>query len=200
MQIVAQYIKKYPTLLNRYGLTNNKRLAMFFGQALAEAPNLKPQRESGFYRDVAYVRSIFKTPFKGKSDDFVRQYLRNSVKMLNYVYANRMGNGSEATGDGYFFRGGGIFQNTGRAQYRKLQDSTGIAFEKKPELIMQEDNSLIAALEFWKNQNLNKYADDWGIDTVSDLINIGVRTKAYGDANHFNIRKENCNNVLKFLS
>lgn len=192
-------LKKYPTLLSKYGINTVKRKAAFLGQLSTENEDLKPVRESGYYSTIANARNTFKTPFKGKSDAFVQGYLKNSAKMLNYVYANRMGNGNEASGDGYKYRGGGNLQNTGKNQYEWLQNKTGIKFLENPDLILEEANSLIAALTFWEDSSINDYADLWDLDAVSDLVNIGSKTKAVGDANHFEKRKMYSNEFLKIL-
>jgi predicted chitinase len=76
---------------------------------------------------------------------------------------------TENSGDG--FRGGGIFQNTFRNSYLKLSKDTRIDFIGNPDLITVEANAVIAALEYWKNNNLNKYADLDDLDAISDIIN-----------------------------
>jgi putative chitinase len=90
------------------------------------------------------------SPFKGKSDSFISQ--NPDRKCANYVYSNREGNGNEASGDGFRFRGGGIFQNTFRNSYLKLSKDTRIDFIGNPDLITVEANAVIAALEYWKQQ------------------------------------------------
>lgn len=179
--------QKYKTVLGRYGLTSKLRQAHFFTQKEHENA-LGGKREGGYYKTVSLLRATFKSPFKGKSDEFVSQYLRNSKKCLNYVYANRMGNGNEASGDGYYFRGGGDFQTTGRSAYTLLEKETGIPFVSNPDLILEEANSLISALIYWQKNDLNKYADNDNLDAISDIINIGKKTIAYGDANGFDDR------------
>jgi putative chitinase len=88
------------------------------------------------------------------------------------VYSNREGNGNG--GDGFRFRGGGIFQNTFRNSYLLSKD-TRIDFIGNPDLITVEANAVIAALEYWKNNNLNKYADLDDLDAISDIIDIVLR-------------------------
>lgn len=192
----VDFVKKYKTQIEvKHQINTKKRKAAFMANLLAES-GLVSKREGGYFSDVNYVRSIFKTPFKGKSDAFVLQYLKNSKKMLNYVYANRMGNGNEASGDGYKYRGGGFLQNTGKSQYEQLEKDTGIPFAKNPDLITEEANALIAALNFWSKNNLNKHADT-NFDAVCDLINLGRLTDRYGDSNHFKVRKAYYDELLK---
>lgn len=180
---------KYKTLLGNSKINTPLRLAYFFGELEAES-NLVPKRESLYYTTIKGLRNTFYSPFKGKSDAFVKQYLRNSVKCANYVYANRGGNGNEASGDGYKYRGGGFIQNTFKDGYEQLAKDTGIPFDKNPDLITEEANAMIAAINYWVKNDLNKYADKDDIDAVSDIINKGRKTSAYGDANGFKERKE----------
>lgn len=186
---------KYKTLFKKNGLVTPKRLATFFGQAEVEVgADMLPKQEDGYYTSIDRLRRVFKTPFRGKSDEFVGSYLRNSVKLLNYVYANRMGNRSEYTGDGFKYSGKGIFQLSGKDNYKKCSTETGVDYINHPELLLTEADSLIAAIWYWNSNNLSKYADTWtkkdesALDTISDKINIGVKTKKIGDAHGYNTR------------
>jgi putative chitinase len=190
MSKAEELTKKYKTLLDKYGVNTPLRLVHFWAQVDTES-KLKSVRESLYYTKIEGLRGAFKTPFRGKSDAFVRQYLKNTVKCANYVYSGREGNGSEASGDGHKFRGGGMLQTTFRNGYETLEKSTGIPFTKNPDLILEEVNGLIAALEYWRTTNLNKHADENNLDAISDIINIGSKTKTVGDANGFKERKEN---------
>jgi putative chitinase len=182
-------VKKYRSLLNSYGVNTPLRISHFMSQIEHES-DLKLVREGLYYTSVVRLKSIFKTPFKGKTDSFVSQYLKNSEKLGNYVYANRMGNGDESSGDGFKYRGGGFLQNTGKTQYAKLQEETKIPLLENPDLILNEANAMICALHFWKKNNLNKFADADDLDAISDRINIGRDTDKVGDANGYQHRKE----------
>lgn len=184
--------KKYKSLLDKKGINTPIRLAHFFAQ-LDHESNLVPKRESLYYTTTENARATFKTPFKGKTDVFVNSYLKNSIKMANYVYANRMGNGNEASGDGYKNRGGGYMQHTGADEMKILKARTGIDFVSNPDLLKEEANAIIAAIDFWNRRGLSSFADKDDLDGVSDLINIGKLTVTYGDANGFKKRKEKLN-------
>lgn len=181
--------KKYKTRLDLGGIDTPIRLAHFFAQIDHES-GLKPVRESLYYTKVSGARSAFYTPFKGKTDAFIQGYLKNSVKMANYVYANRMGNGNEASGDGFKYRGGGYLQHTGKNEYTILTKNLKVNYVDSPDLLINEADAMIAAIDGWNRRNLNPFADDDDLDAISDIINIGSRTKAYGDANGFPDRKK----------
>jgi putative chitinase len=181
--------EKYKSLFDKYEVGTPLRVAHFMAQIDAES-GLKPMRESLYYKSIDSLRAVFYTPFNKKTDSFVRSFLRNSEYCANYVYANRGGNGDSYSGDGYRYRGGGFLQNTFKDGYQKLTDKTGIDFVGNPDLILGEENALLAALIYWKDNSLNKYADLDDLDAVSDQINIGRQTAKEGDANGYAHRAE----------
>lgn len=180
------YLRNKNTL-DTYNINTKLRLIHFFAQWHAEN-NLKLTRESLYYKTVESARNTFKTPFNKKTDKFVSSYLNNSEKMANYVYANRMGNGDEKSGDGFLFRGGGGFQITGFDNYYELSIDTGIDYVYDPNIITNEFEGIISMCWYWNKNNLNKWADLDNLDAVSDIINIGKITKAIGDSNGYNHR------------
>jgi putative chitinase len=184
-----QLYEKYKTLFDKYGVNTPLRIAHFMAQMDAES-GLKPKRESLFYKTIEGLRANFRTPFKDKTDSFVSSFLRNSEYCANYVYANRGGNGNSYSSDGYKYRGGGFIQNTFKDGYQRLTDKTGIDFVGNPDLILDEENALLAALIYWKDNNMNNHADLDDLDAVSDQINIGRQTIKEGDANGYAHRKE----------
>jgi putative chitinase len=190
--------EKYKALLNGYHINTPLRLAHFMAQIDHES-GLRSVREGFYYRDVDTLRKTFYSPFKGKSDSFIAGYIKNPERCANYVYANRGGNGNEASGDGWRYRGGGMLQNTFKNGYLRLTKDTGINFYDNPELILVEANAMVAACNYWKNNNLNKYADLDDLDAISDLINKGRLTEAEGDTNGYRDRKEKLDKWKKKL-
>jgi len=164
--------KKYNSILNNADINTKLRLSHFFSQIHHES-NLKPISESLYYKTVASARNAFKTPFENKTDEFVTSYLRNSEKMANYVYQNRMSNGNEASGDGWKYRGRGFIQITGKYNYKKLSISTGVDYVNNPDLLLNEADAMISAIWYWTKINGNKYADMDDILTITKLINGG---------------------------
>lgn len=181
---------KYKTKLNEAGINTKLRKAHFFGQLKSES-NFNLVAESLYYTSVQNARGAFYTPFKGKTNDFVISYLKDSKKMANYVYSNRMGNGSESSGDGYKYRGRGYIQLTGKDNYGRLSKALNVDYVSNPALLLNEADAMLAAIWFWNVNGLNKYADADDLDSISDIINMGKKTVAYGDANGFDKRKKN---------
>ena len=184
-----QLYEKYKSLFARFEVNTSLRMAHFMAQIEAES-GLKPARESLYYTSISGLRASFYTPFKDKTDSFVKSYLRNSEHCANYVYANRGGNGDPSTGDGYKYRGGGLIQRTFKDGYARLSEVTGVDFVTNPDLIVEEANAVMDALVFWQDNKLNRYADADDLDAVSDQINIGRQTLKEGDANGYAHRAE----------
>ena len=102
-------------------------------------------------------------------------YERNPEKLANYVYALRLGNGDEASGDGWRYRGRGLIQTTGRSNYR----ATGVALtqplEAQPELLRTPGMAALSAAWFWKSHGLNELADVGGAGDDEDFETISIR-------------------------
>lgn len=172
--------KKYKSLLNKNGVNTPLRLAHFFAQIDHES-GLKPIAENLNYSSgglLTYFKKYF-TP------DQANQYARQPEKIANRVYANRMKNGNEFSGDGWKYRGRGFIQTTGKDNYEKLSKATGVDYVTHPNLLLNEADAMIAALWYWNSIGANKLADADDLDAISDRINIGRDTEKYGDANGF---------------
>ena len=179
---------KYKTILNSYGINTPIRLAYFFGQLHHESGNFKLQRESLNY-SVSGLLATFSRNRISEVD--ANKYGRtltqpaNQVAIANILYGGDFGKkqlGNIKKDDGYFFRGGGFIQITGRANYQALSNDTGIDFIANPDIITQESNALISALWFWKKHNLNSYSDKRDINGQTKRINgglIGIEDRRY---------------------
>lgn len=107
--------------------------------------------------------------------DGAAPYVNNPEKLANYVYANRLGNGNEASGDGWTFRGRGLFMATGRANYRAAGEALGIFLERHPELLEQPVPAALSAAWFWDSRGCNALADRQpGDDDDEDFVRITV--------------------------
>lgn len=176
--------KKYRTLLAKNGINSPLRLAHFFAQISHES-NLMPIAENLNY-SVDGLMKVFPKYFK--TIDIAKNYARMPSFIANRVYANRMGNRNELSGDGYKYRGRGFIQITGRNNYEKLSQQVGVDYVNNPDLLLNEADAMISAIWYWSVNNLNKFADKDDIDAISDIINIGRPTEKYGDSNGFKDR------------
>lgn len=160
---------KYKTLLNNYGINTTKRKAIFWAQ-LDHESNLKPIAENLNYSADGLLK-IFSKYFTKETANL---YARKPEKIANKVYANRMGNGSESSGDGWKYRGRGFIQITGKNNYTLLSKDTRIDYLNKPDLLLTEADALISALWYWKTNNLNKFADNGDVKKATKVINGGL--------------------------
>lgn len=160
---------KYRTLLNQYGMNTAKRKAMFFAQ-LDHESGLKPIAENLNY-SAERLLVVFPMYFTKNN---VGEFARNPEKIANRVYANRMGNGNQKSGDGYRFRGRGFIQITGRNNYTVMSKDTRIDYLNNPDWLLREPDAMISALWFWQKNKLNEYAD-WGdVEGATRVINGGT--------------------------
>lgn len=160
---------KYKTLLNNYGVNTPVRLAHFFAQ-LEHESNLKPISENLNYSAVGLM-----TTFKKYFPDIkiAKEYERSPAKIANRVYANRMGNGPESSGDGWKYRGRGFIQITGKDNYILLSKDTRIDYLNNPDLLLNESDSMISALWYWNRIKANDLADKGDIKEITRRINGG---------------------------
>lgn len=90
------------------------------------------------------------------------------------AYEGRKDLGNVKKGDGVRYKGRGIFQLTGRANYKRIGDLIGMDLENNPELAESPEVSVLTALEYWKSRNLNKWADEDNVERITKLINGGL--------------------------
>lgn len=161
---------KYKTLLSNFGLNTPLRISHFMAQIEHES-GLKPINENLNY-SATRLMQVFPKYFISNADAL--RYERKPEKIANRVYANRMGNGSEVSGDGYKYRGRGFIQLTGKDNYKSLSKDTGIDYLNNPDLLLTESDALNSALWFWNNKGLNMWADKDDIIAITKKINGGV--------------------------
>lgn len=155
--------KKYKTLLSNNGINTQKRLAMFFAQ-LDHESGLKPISENLNYS----ADGLLKTFPKYFNSETAKEYARQPQKIANRVYANRMGNGSESSGDGWKFRGRGFIQITGKNNY------IACGYANNPDNLLNEVDAMVSAVWFWNQNNLNKFADLGDVKGCTKVINGGL--------------------------
>lgn len=160
---------KYKTLLDNYGINTKLRLSHFFAQIEHES-RLKPISENLNY-SARGLGVTFKKYFPTTA--LANQYANQPQRIANRVYANRMGNGNEASGEGWKYRGRGFIQITGKENYFRLANDTDLDCFKNPDLLLEEANAMISALWFWKLRGLNALADKNDIVGITRRVNGG---------------------------
>jgi putative chitinase len=164
-----------------YGIDTPERMAMLLAQAAHESQGLSRFEENLNYSAGA-LRRVF--PHYFPDDDTAAAYAHQPERIANRVYGNRMGNGDEASGDGWKHRGAGAFQLTGKDNHRafSIAQFGDERLVDDPGPLRTLPLAIVSAAWFWDQHGLNHYADDGDFDSASDIINIGHRTAAQGDA------------------
>ena len=157
-------------LLPEYDITTPARVAAFIAQCAHESGNFVFIKENLNYK-AASLRKIFGKYFP--DDATAAAYANRPEKIANRVYANRMGNGDEASGDGYRFCGRGLIQLTGRDNYTFFAGSLGIPVEEASEYLATFEGAAQSACWFWETNNLNRFADSGDIKGLTRAINGG---------------------------
>ena len=161
--------EKYRTVLADSGINTPLRLAHFMAQIEHES-GLKPIQESTNYSADRLLK-IFPKYFDHET---AKLYERRPIQIANKVYANRMGNGNETSGDGYKYRGRGFIQLTGKSNYKSFSIDSGIDALNNPDLLLQEANAIICAIWFWNKNGLSDLADKDDIVNITKRINGGL--------------------------
>ncbi|MGD1846092.1 MAG: peptidoglycan-binding protein [Salibacteraceae bacterium] len=173
----SEYIDTYYQALNdalkKFQINTPLRIVHFIAQVAHESGSFRFVVENLNYSASA-LRSVFGKYFP--DDATAEAYARQPEKIANRVYGNRMGNGDEASGDGWRFRGRGLIQLTGRDNYTAFQKSMGqdLTSGENSAKVAQPELAVAAAGWFWDMRNLNQYADADDILTITKRINGGT--------------------------
>ena len=159
-------IAMIPDTAAKFGINTPLRLAHFLAQCGHESGGFRLTQENLNY-SAKGLNGIFKKYFP--TEAAAAPYNRNPQKIANKVYSNRMGNGTEASGDGYKFRGRGYIQLTGKDNYTAFGKSIGVDMTANPDLVASQYALLSAAWFFTKN-GLHKMADEGAGDVVVTKI------------------------------
>jgi putative chitinase len=159
---VAEYYDMYQ---------NMNRAAAFVAQLAHESGGFNFVKENLNYGAPGLMKT-FKKYFP--TEDIANQYAKKGEKIANRVYASRMGNGDEASGDGYRFCGRGLIQLTGRNNYTKFAQDLGISLEDTVAYLETPAGAVSSAGWFWDNNNLNQYCDKDDFVTLTKRINGGT--------------------------
>lgn len=151
----------------KYEINTPQRLAAFIAQIGHESGNLRFVKENLNY-SAQGLRKTFPKYFP--DDQIAEKYERKPEAIANRVYANRMGNGSEESGDGWKYRGRGLIQLTGRENYQKCMTDFGIT---DPSYFETPEGAVHSACWFWNTRKLNDVADTGDIKKMTKIINGG---------------------------
>lgn len=159
-------------LFPKYEINTPARIAGFVAQCGHESQNFKTLEENLNYSAEGLNRTFPKYFVKAGRD--AQAYHRQPEKIANVVYANRMGNGDTASGDGWKFRGRGVIQLTGKDNYSRFAKYVGKSIDDTIEYLKTKQGALESACWFWKTNGLNEIADSGDIVAMTKRINGGT--------------------------
>jgi putative chitinase len=157
-------------LLDDYEINTPLRVAHFIAQCAHESGNFVFIKENLNYK-AASLQKIFAKYFP--TAELAQQYANRPERIANRVYASRMGNGPEASGDGYRYCGRGLIQLTGKDNYTFFAGSLGITVEEASEYLATFEGAAQSACWYWEQNNLNKFADANDVKGLTRAINGG---------------------------
>ncbi len=185
-QYVSHWYEALCKILPDYEINTTNRVAAFLAQTAHESGGYKALKENLNYRAVT-LRKVFPKYFP--TDELANAYAQKPEMIANRVYGNRMGNGDEASGDGFRYCGRGLIQLTGKQNYQNFADSIETPVEELPEFLATFEGAIQSACWFWETNNLNQWADSSDMLTLTKRINGGTigledRIKHYNHAVH----------------
>lgn len=188
-KFVEQWHEALSQLLPEYEINTPQRIAAFIAQCAHESAEFTALKENLNYRWES-LRKVFPKYFP--DDEIAQQYASMPNKqeaIANRIYASRMGNGPEESGDGYRYCGRGLIQLTGKENYTWFAASLNMTVEDAVEYLQTFEGAVQSACWFWETNNLNQWADKGDILTLTKRINGGTigledRIKHYEHALH----------------
>ena len=166
------YVEPLNTVAEYYEMfVNPRRVAGFLAQIAHESGGFNFVAENLNY-SAKGLMTIFKKYFP--NEELANQYARKPEKIANKVYANRMKNGPEESGDGWKFRGRGLIQLTGRDNYTRFAAALDLDIDSTIAYLETPNGAVASAGWFWDNNKLNQFCDKDDFITLTKRINGGT--------------------------
>lgn len=170
--VLSKYVDPLNDVCDYYEISNTpERLAAFLAQISHESGGFNAVRENLNY-GAKGLRTTFGKYFP--TDELAKQYERQPEKIANRVYASRMGNGPESSGDGWKFCGRGLIQLTGKDNYTRFAAALEISLDECVAYLETPEGACSSAGWFWDNNRLNGYCDRGDFVGLTKRINGGT--------------------------
>jgi predicted chitinase len=151
-------------------MLSNKRMAAAIGQFLVEAgAAFQELVEDLRYSHASRLVEVFPREFPTEAD--AQPYVNNPEALGNRVYANKLGNGNEASGDGYRFRGRGLIQLTGRSEYTQFGTATGMTAEQASQYCETPAGAAMSGCWYLSSRGCLPFADSWDLSEITRRVN-----------------------------
>lgn len=157
--------------MRQFAINTPRRIAHFLAQTAHESGGFKYTVENLNYSAEGLQR-VFKKYFQ--TEALARAYARKPQAIASRVYADRMGNGDEASGDGWRYRGRGLIQLTGRSNYAAFSQGAAIDALGEPDLVARPPLAALSAGWFWQANGLNALADKGSVEAITRRVNGGA--------------------------
>jgi putative chitinase len=167
----AAWVAALAEPLLKAGITEPRCVAAFLGQCSQESAGFREIEEDLSY-SAARLCEVW--PSRFPSLDAAETCALQPEVLANRVYAGRMGNGDEASGDGWRFHGRGLIQITGRATYQRFAEATNMTLDQAVAHAATPEGAAASAAWFWSANELNTLANTWSIDLLTRKINGGM--------------------------
>lgn len=155
----------------RCAIDTARRLSHWLAQISVESGQLDRLVENMNY---SAERLVQVWPARFPSVSFAARFAHNPPALANHVYAGRLGNGPEASGDGWMYRGRGFLMRTGRSGYVRASAATGLDLIAHPDLLQDYAAAAKDAADYWRTANINPLADADDVAGVTRAVNGGV--------------------------
>ena len=182
-----KYHEPLDLLMREYKINTPLRISHFLAQVGHECARFTQFEENLNYSARGLVATFGDKRFPGNK---AKEYERQPEKIANYVYANRLGNGDESSGDGWKYRGRGIIQLTGKANYEAFEKDHPFGVVDAPDWVLENPHvTVLVGIWFWSKKGLNNHADLGNLEAITRRINGGLNgladrkalfQKAYG--------------------
>lgn len=169
-----QWLDPLNAAMERFEINTSARMAAFLAQLAHESTETTCLTEGLTYSRAERLCKVW--PKRFPTADSAAPYVKNPQKLANYVYAGRGGNGDESSGDGWRYRGRGLFQLTFKDNYRLAGDALNLPLMDDPDRVTTTAVAALTAAHYWQRLGLNALADHQpGDDDVKDFEGISVR-------------------------
>lgn len=167
---IVDGIVRHQSLLAKNGIDSPRRISHFMAQCATETQGFTRLEENLFYTTAKRLRQVWPSRFKTEAS--AKPYLRSPEKLANKVYGGRLGNNK--SGDGWKYRGSGMKQTTGKANYAVVQRETGLPVVENPEMLRRFPEALESACIYWRVNKLSRFADNNDVEGLTKAIQGGT--------------------------
>lgn len=169
-----QWVEPLNAALERFEINTPTRMAAFLAQLAHESTEMTRLTEGLSYSSAERLCKVWPKRFPTPAS--AAPYVKNPQKLANHVYAGRGGNGDRASGDGWRYRGRGLFQLTFKDNYRLAGEALNLPLVDNPDLVVTPEMAALTAAHYWQRLGLNALADHQpGDDDMKDFEEISIR-------------------------